>query len=110
METATKQHYFTAAEIIAAGITPHAMLATREAGQHSGSLLNLSRLFPTTQAQAKKWHGFECLGAEDIQRIEALLNKHGMTGRYSLTKSGKFARFDNTNNIFRKALKAEYGF
>lgn len=109
METATKNTYSTATEIIAAGITPHAMLATREAGQHSGSLLSLRRLFPTTQAQAKKWHGFDCLGAEDVQRIEALLNKHGMTGEYSLTKSGKFCRLHYSED-FKRALKAEYGF
>jgi hypothetical protein len=107
METATQTNYMTAAQITASGITSIAMLATRAAGQHSGFLLSLRRLFPITAAQAKLWHGFDCLGAADVERIEALLNKHGMRGEYSLTKSGGFCRLRD-NASFKRALKAEY--
>ena len=107
METATHTNYMTAAQINASGITSIAMLATRAAGQHSGFLLSLGRLFPTTAAQAKRWHAFECLGAADVERIEALLNKHGMAGEYSLTKSGGFCRLHYSED-FERALKAEY--
>ena len=109
METATKTNYMTAAQVTASGITSIAMLATREAGQHSGFLLSLSRLFPTTAAQAKRWHAFDCLGAADVERIESLLNKHGMAGEYKLTKSGGFCRLVNTAD-FKRALKSEYSF
>lgn len=77
---------------------------------HYKSLMRLGRVWPTTKAQARYYiscPSIDVLNYEDVQAVEALLNRHGFTGQYSYTKSGRWVRLVNNNNLIT-ALKLEY--
>lgn len=78
-------------------------------GAHISLLLNIGRCFPSCKSQAVKWSNFDVLNFEDVQLVEAFLNKHGFFGEYKLTKSGTWVRLVNQDD-FKKALKKEYNF
>lgn len=71
-----------------------------------------NHLFPTTKRQAEYFINSEygclgLLGAKDVERIELLLNKHGMRGRYQYTKSRRFVNFVS-GGYLERALQLEY--
>lgn len=71
-----------------------------------------NHFFPVTKRQAEYWlnsdNGMCAICRKDIELIEALLNKHGMHGRYQYTKSHRSVHFVSTGFLV-KALCAEYG-
>jgi hypothetical protein len=78
---------------------------------HYKHIMSLGRCFPTTKAQAKyfiskKFH-LDFLNADDVEKIEAFLNKHGFEGDYVYTKSKLHVWLNNHNSLY-KALKFEY--
>lgn len=58
--------------------------------EHYKQFLSQGQVFPTTKAQARafiqKGAPLGLLGLADVNRIEALLNKHGFEGDYVYTK------------------------
>jgi hypothetical protein len=88
-------------------------LLVAKPNQHICNALSLGRVFPTTKAQAMRVYSrgsFDVLYLLDVDTlIEPLLNKHGFTGDYNLTKSKQFCRLNNFAD-FKKALKLEYNF
>lgn len=102
----------TAAEVIEYGrVFRGRMLAMLKDGQHYKSAMRIGRVFPTTKAQAielcRMGAIFDVLGKEDVKNIEMLMNKHGKSGEYTLTKSESFARIENMQEFY-ECLKAEY--
>ncbi len=84
-----------------------------KAREHVGDLISLGRVWPATKAQAVKVARkgyFDVIYNTDIEElIEPLMNKHGLKGDYSLTKSKRFCRLNNFNE-FIIALKKEFNF
>ena len=80
-------------------------------GEHLNTLIGLGRVIPTHKACAKKvvknGH-LDVLGGRDVKDIERILNSYGEKGDYTLTKSGRFARLNNTGAYF-KALTYKFG-
>lgn len=89
----------------------YTMLYNPKAGEHVSALIRLGRLFPKTAAQAKKVisKGIQpdAMNIKDVENMELLLNKHGMSGEYKYTKSKSWVRIDNFGDFF-KALKLEF--
>jgi len=84
---------------------------TSKKGEHYSYRLEIGRLFPTTKTQAKAFvkgeYGLDMLGIGDVEKIEALLQKHGFQGKFKYTKSKRWVWLLNIND-FRTALKKEY--
>ena len=79
-------------------------------GEHLATLIGLGRVIPTCKACARKVvrNGqLDVLGGYDIRFIERFLNQYGKKGDYQVTKSGRFARLNNTNDYF-EALKFKF--
>lgn len=95
------------------GKMEHPSLYQAKPGEHIADLIALARVWPSTQAQAKRVADRGELGmlynkdVEDL--IEPLLNKHGLEGEYKLTRSGGCIRLVNFSD-FKTALKLEYKF
>lgn len=96
------------------GVSNVAMMSTTNTTNvdEINDLMHTNKLFPTTKLQADMYINSEygCLGElgmEDVERIESLLGKYGMQGRYQYTKSHLFVRFLSTA-FLEKALKLEY--
>ena len=76
-------------------------------------LMSLGRVFPATKTQAKffistnAWLNLESFNLEDLEIIQALLNKHGYEGNYKYTRSGKWVNLINKEDL-KNALKKEY--
>ena len=84
---------------------------TYKAGSHYKFIMRLGRCFPSTQAQAKYFisEGI-CLGVlngDDVEKVEAILAKHGFEGDYKFTKSKNWVRLQNNSDL-QKALKLEF--
>lgn len=98
-----------------ANVSESRMLAMMKANSHCQILIELGNLFPTTKAQAirvVRCSNVACgdvLGKADVVMIESLLNKNGFEGNYKLTKSGRWARLINTNDV-KLALRKEFKF
>ena len=75
-------------------------------------LADSQHLFPVTKRQAEYFLDNDCafthIDSDDVLMIEALLNKHGMKGRYQYTKSRRSVQFLSYVFLW-KALRAEYG-
>ena len=104
----------TAAEVIQnAKVFGGQMLTIPKDGQHYKSAMRIGRVFPTTKAQAIELRRmgaiFDVLGKADLENIEMLMNKHGKSGKYTLTKSESFARIANMQEFY-ECLKDEYQF
>ena len=84
---------------------------TQKAGSHYKFIMRLGRCFPSTRAQAKYFISegicLDVLNKDDVEKVEALLNKHGFEGDYKLTKSKTWVRLQN-NSVLHKALKLEF--
>lgn len=86
------------------------MLGVRKEREHYKSLLRLGKLLPTSKIQAKEFiriGHFDVLSLGDVEKIESLMNKHGLAGEYKYTKAKSFVRLVNING-FKNALKLEY--
>ena len=85
--------------------------STYPSGSHVGLLITLGRLFPSTSSQAKRVVALDgrmdVLNADDVELVEALLNRHGFEGEYKRTKSGSWVRLQNRGD-YCKALILEY--
>lgn len=85
---------------------------TRKSGSHYKFHMNYGQIWPTTKAQAKYFVSMgiclSVLNYQDVQIVEAMLNKHGFVGNYKYTKSQIWVRLVNSGDL-HKALKAEYG-
>ena len=83
----------------------------RKSGQHYKWLMKMGRFIPTTQAQAREFVRMGCslsvLNYEDVQYVEELLNRNGFVGNYKYTKSKRWVRLINSEDL-RDALKNEY--
>lgn len=95
-------------------LSNNCFLATVEKYSHKKWLCNIGCFFPKTKAQIKFFLKtsvyFDVLGFGDIVKIESLLNKYGKKGDYIYTKSKKFMRIRNMNDVFicfRENLKSE---
>ena len=80
--------------------------------EHLSLLISLGRVFPKTKAQSVKVAKrgfFDVLNNIDVKNIEAIMNKHGLSGQYKLTKSKTWVRLMNFSD-FAKALKLEFEF
>ena len=84
---------------------------TYQAGSHYKFIMSLGRCFPSTQAQAKYfiYEGIclDVLNGDDVEKVEAILNKHGFEGDYKFTKSRIWVRLQNNSDL-HKALKLEF--
>ena len=84
---------------------------TKKAGCHYKFLMRFGRCFPYTQAQAKYFISegicLDVLNADDVELVEAILNKHGFEGDYKFTKSKIWVRLQNNNDL-HTALKLEF--
>ena len=81
---------------------------------HYKFIMKIGRVFPTTKAQAKHFvHNVQHLGVlnkDDVNRIEDLLNKYDIKGKYYYTKSKIWVRMTTaTISHLLAALKCEYG-
>ena len=89
-------------------LTTNPCLTKKEIEESSDS----NHLFPVTKRQAEYFiasdNGMCAICRKDVELIEALLNKHGMRGRYQYTKSHRSVHF-LSNAFLEKALRAEYG-
>lgn len=88
------------------------MSANTYAGKsHYKLTMKIGRVFPSTPAQAKffikEQVSLSVLNADDVQKVEALLNKYGFEGEYKSTKSKTWVRLQNNEDLY-KALKSEY--
>lgn len=81
------------------------------AGSHYKYLMRLGRVMPTTKAQAKVFINenlnFDALNNVDVDRIEALMSKHGYEGEYKYTGSRRWVKLVNVNDLY-EALGKEY--
>ncbi len=80
-------------------------------GEHLATLIGLGRVVPAYKACAKnvvKNGQLDVLGGKDVKYIERILNSYGIRGDYQLTKSGRFARLNNTGAFF-KVLTYKFG-
>jgi hypothetical protein len=86
---------------------------TREGRSHYKFVMSLGRCFPSTRAQAKYFVSegicLSVLNGDDVEKVEAILNKHGFEGDYKFTKSKTWVRLQNHNELY-KALKLEFNF
>lgn len=84
---------------------------TYKAGSHYKFIMRLGRCFPSTQAQAKYFISegicLDVLNGDDVEKVEAILNKHGFEGDYKFTKSKTWVRLQNNSDL-HKALKLEF--
>jgi hypothetical protein len=76
--------------------------------------MKMGRVFPTTKAQAKHFvhnvQHIDVLNKDDVNRIEDLLNKYDIKGKYYYTKSKIWVRMTTaTISHLLAALKCEYG-
>jgi hypothetical protein len=78
---------------------------------HYKMLMMLGRVFPTTTAQAKHFittgYHIDVLNADDVERVETMLNKHGYIGKYNFTKSKMWVRLQNQGDL-HEAIKKEF--
>lgn len=81
------------------------------AGSHYKFVMRLGRVMPTTKAQARVFvqerQNFDVLNNVDVDRIEALMSKHGYSGEYKYTKSRRWVRLTNPEAL-HDALRKEY--
>ena len=95
----------TAKEVIEKLNNDNEVLYTQKSnGEHLNTLIGLGRVVPTHKACAKKVvkNGqLDVLGGKDVKYIERILNSYGIKGDYQLTKSGRFARLNNTGDFFK---------
>ncbi len=79
---------------------------------HYKFIMSLGRVWPCCAAQVKAWEKTNCrldvMNGPDVVRCEELMNRHGYTGDYRLTKSARFARIANTGDLLA-AFKKEFG-
>lgn len=85
----------------------HMSCKTYPARSHYKFLMQMGRVWPTTAAQARNFTHLDVLNADDVEVVEALMNKHGHKGEYTYTKSKQWVRINN-DYALRAALKAEY--
>lgn len=73
----------------------------------------VGRVFPITKAQAMAFVQMGCLldslNSVDVDVVERLLNKHGLSGEYRYVCCKQFVKLTN-NSMLDIALKKEYGF
>lgn len=83
---------------------------TYKTGRHYKSIMRLGRCFPSTPAQINYFISEEIcldvLNGDDVEKIEAILTKHGFEGDYKFTKSKNWVRLQNNSDL-HKALKSE---
>jgi len=86
---------------------------TRKSGSHYKFYMNYGQIWPTTKAQAKYFVSqgicLSVLNYQDVLIVEGMLNKHGYSGDYKWTESGRWVRLINSGDL-HKALKSEYNF
>ena len=84
---------------------------TYKARSHYRFKMKMGRCLPSTIAQAKYFISegicLDVLNMDDVEKIEAILNKHGLSGDYKYTKSKLFVRLQNDVDL-HMALEAEY--
>ena len=70
---------------------------------HYKLAMYLGRFFPKTKAQAKEFLKNGCyldvLNSRDVERVEDMLNKHGLKGNYKYTKSKQWVRLVNSEDL-----------
>jgi len=78
---------------------------------HYKNVMSTGRLLPCSKAQARFFVqnniALDVLNNKDVENIEALLHKHGFVGDYTYTKSKRWVRLINQNDL-HLALKNEY--
>ena len=84
---------------------------TYSAGSHYKFIMKIGRCLPSTKAQAKYFISegicLDVLNADDVEKVESILNKHGFSGDYRYTKSKRFVRLQNDVDL-HVALGMEY--
>lgn len=87
------------------------LFSTKDAKGNYKNLMSLGRCFPSTKAQATFFITsgvcLDVLNVNDVMKVEALLNSHGLTGDYVYTKSKTWVRLTNNIDLFL-ALKKEF--
>ena len=83
----------------------------RKSGSHYKLIMRLGRCLPSTQAQVRYFISegisLDVLNGDDVEKVEAMLTKHGFEGNYKLTKSKTWVRLQNNSDL-HKALKLEF--
>ena len=86
---------------------------TLKAKSHYKELMKLGRCLPSTPSQAKFFVSNEIrldiLNSRDVLMVETILNKHGYEGDYKFTKSTKWVRLQNNDDLI-KAVQLEFNF
>lgn len=86
-------------------------LRSYPAGSHTRDIMKMGRTLPCCKSQVQYYVSnvfeIDVLNREDVEKLEMLLNKHGLYGEYKWTKSGRWVRIQNINDV-HKALKLEY--
>jgi len=80
-------------------------------GQHYTFQMSRGQLFPNSKQQAKYFISncqLGMLNCKDVERVEMLLNKHGIKGVYKHTGSKLWVKLQNISDL-HNALKLEYG-
>lgn len=76
-------------------------------GSHTKGVFSLGIALPNSLSQLKKFTHIDVLNGDDVEKVEKILNENGFKGEYSLTKSKRWARLRNIDDL-KKALKNEF--
>jgi len=81
------------------------------AKSHYKFIMTLGRAFPITKAQARYFVSenisLDVLNADDVEKVEFMLNKHGFEGNYKWTKSKTWVRLVNQSDL-HESFKKEF--
>ena len=80
-------------------------------GKHYKFAMIRGRRMPNSAAQAKFFVDrritLDVLNMDDVEYLEQLLNKHGYAGEYRYTKSKRWVRLTNIDDLY-SAVKKEF--